>query len=171
MNKILFLDRDGVINFDYGHVYRREEFKFINGIFDLCKKYQGNGFIIVVITNQAGIGKGLYSIKDFNILTKWMIYQFKINGVNISKVYFCPCREEESCYDRKPNPGLFIRALKDFNGDPTKSVSIGDKMTDIEAAHRAGISTLIFKKGLYPFKAVTYKVKIIKNLYDCFETV
>ena len=83
-NKALFLDRDGVINFDYGHVYKIEDFDFIEGIFDLCDYYQSQGFIIIIITNQAGISKGFYNTSQYEILTNWMIKEFKKKHININ---------------------------------------------------------------------------------------
>lgn len=72
MNKALFIDRDGVINVDKVHVFRKEEFEFTDGIFDLCNKYSDKGYLILVITNQAGIAKGIYGEDDFLKLTDWM---------------------------------------------------------------------------------------------------
>ena len=77
MNKGFFLDRDGVINIDHGYVYKVEDFEFVKGIFDLTKEAIQKGYLIFVITNQAGIGRGLYTLNDFNHLTNWMIQEFK----------------------------------------------------------------------------------------------
>ena len=147
--KALFLDRDGIINVDYGHVYKIEDFKFTDFIFDLCKKYQDEGYLLIVITNQAGIGKGLYKEDDFLKLNQYMIEEFKKQGIDITKVYYCPHKPEDNCDCRKPNPGLFLQAIKDFNIDTNESIAIGDKMSDLEAAHNAGIKTLYFKKTRY----------------------
>jgi D-glycero-D-manno-heptose 1,7-bisphosphate phosphatase len=89
MNKALFLDRDGVINKNFGHVYRIANFKFRKGIFELIKTFQDNNFLIIIVTNQAGIGKRLYSMNDFNILNNWMISRFKTKGIRITDVFFC----------------------------------------------------------------------------------
>lgn len=150
MNKALFLDRDGVINIDYGHVHLIKDFRFCEGIFDLCKKYQNEGYLIIVITNQAGIAKKYYSEEQFLILNKWMIKKFKENGIDIAKVYYCPHKPEDHCDCRKPKAGLYIKAIKDFDIDPSLSIQIGDKMSDLEAAHSVGVKTLFFKKTNYP---------------------
>ena len=141
MNKALFLDRDGVINIDKGHVFRIEDFEFTPGIFRLCRKYQNEGYLIIVITNQARIAKGICTENDFEILTNWMIEQFRQNGIKISKVYHCPHHPEITgpCNCRKPNPGMLLDAIKDFNLEITQCVLIGDKNTDLEAGRRAGI--------------------------------
>lgn len=141
MNKALFLDRDGVINIDKVHVFRKEDFEFTPGIFKLCKQYQNNGFKIIVITNQAGIAKRLYTESDFYSLTNWMVEQFGNMGIVISKVYFCPHHPDITgpCECRKPNPGMIIKAIKEFNLDISECELIGDNPGDIMAGKNAGI--------------------------------
>jgi D-glycero-D-manno-heptose 1,7-bisphosphate phosphatase len=141
MNKALFLDRDGVINVDKGHVYRREQFEFLPGIFDLCRRYINAGYLLLIITNQAGIAKGIYTEQDYKDLTEWMIRQFKEKGITISKVYHCPHHPDVNgiCDCRKPAPGMILQAITDFNLDISECILIGDKETDLEAGRRAGI--------------------------------
>ena len=141
MNKALFIDRDGVINVDKGHVYLSEDFEFSEGIFNLGRKYLDDGYIILVITNQAGIAKGIYTEADFIKLTAWMVEQFQFNGITISKVYHCPHHPDITgpCQCRKPDPGMILNAVKDFNLDISECVLIGDKESDLEAGRRAGI--------------------------------
>jgi D-glycero-D-manno-heptose 1,7-bisphosphate phosphatase len=141
MKKALFIDRDGVINVDRVHVSRVKDFEFTKGIFDLCRKYTESGYLILVITNQAGIAKGLYSEKDFRKLTRWMIKQFFKHGVKISRVYHCPHHPDFTgpCKCRKPEPGMILQAIKDFNLDIKQCILIGDKDNDLEAGRRAGI--------------------------------
>jgi len=156
MNKALFLDRDGVINIDKRHLYLKEDFVFTPGIFDLCKKYLEAGYIILVITNQAGIAKGLFTKEDFLKLTDWMNDQFLNNGVIISKVYYCPHHPDITgfCECRKPNPGMILQAVKEFNLDISECVLIGDMESDIEAGRKAGIPEpnlhLFFRYSPYP---------------------
>jgi D-glycero-D-manno-heptose 1,7-bisphosphate phosphatase len=141
MNKAIFIDRDGVINVDKGHVYKSEDFEFIEEIFEICRKYINMGFIILVITNQAGIAKRIFTESDFLKLTDWMVEQFRNNGVKISKVYHCPHHPDITgpCECRKPNPGMILQAIDEFDLDISRSVLIGDKDTDLEAGRRAGI--------------------------------
>jgi len=141
MNKAIFIDRDGVINTDKGHVYKSEDFEFIEEIFEICRNYINKGFIVLVITNQAGIAKGIFTESDFLKLTDWMVEQFRNNGVKISKVYYCPHHPDITgpCECRKPNPGMILQAIVDFDLDISRSVLIGDKDTDLEAGRRAGI--------------------------------
>ncbi|MGZ3756172.1 MAG: D-glycero-beta-D-manno-heptose 1,7-bisphosphate 7-phosphatase [Mucilaginibacter sp.] len=145
MQKAIFLDRDGVINIEKNYVYRISDFEFIAGIFDLCRKYQKEGYLIVVITNQAGIARGYYTEADFFELTDWMLAEFTKQGISISKVYFCPHHPDFTgeCDCRKPNPGMILQAAKEFNIDLSASVLIGDKDSDLQAGKNAGIGTLI----------------------------
>jgi D-glycero-D-manno-heptose 1,7-bisphosphate phosphatase len=149
-NKALFLDRDGVINVDGGYVHRRERFEFRQGIFELCRAAQGLGYLIIVVTNQAGIARGYYSESEFLELTQWMIAQFKENEVQITRLYYCPYhpvfgvgKYKQDSPDRKPNPGMLLRAQSDFNLDLASSILIGDKLSDIQAASAAGVGTQI----------------------------
>lgn len=148
MKKALFLDRDGVINIDKNHVYKIKDFEFLDGIFELCRYFQDLGFIILVITNQAGIAKGYYSESDFNKLTNWMIGEFKKRNIVISKVYHCPHHPDFSTCDcRKPKPGMIFEAFKEFNLDLENSFLFGDKESDLEAGKRAGINNLYLIKN------------------------
>jgi D-glycero-D-manno-heptose 1,7-bisphosphate phosphatase len=141
MNKALFIDRDGVINIDKVHVFLRKDFEFTPLIFDLCRSYQDKGYLIIVITNQAGIAKGIYSEDDFLKLTDWMIGEFKNIGITISKVYHCPHHPDFTgqCECRKPKPGMILKAEKEFDLDLSASVLIGDKESDLQAGRSAGI--------------------------------
>lgn len=146
MNRALFLDRDGVINVDKNYIYKIEDFQFFPGIFDLLKFFQSKGFLLIVITNQAGIGRGYYSETDFHRLTAWMLRQFESRGIRITKVYYAPShpdygigvykREDQF---RKPNPGMILYAKEEFDIDLGRSILIGDQESDIEAGVKAGV--------------------------------
>jgi len=142
----LFLDRDGVINVDHGHVYKPDDIVFVDGIFELVEKAKKEKFIVVVITNQAGIGKGYYSETDFYELMSWMKDKFVKHGGKIDAVYFCPFHFEDGvgyykkdadC--RKPKPGMILKAELELNLNLSSSILIGDKNSDIEAGLAAGV--------------------------------
>ena len=139
--RALFLDRDGVINHDFNHVYKISEFQFIDGIFEFCKFFLTRGYIIVIITNQAGIAKSFYTENDFFILSKWMKDFFKKKSVKIEKIYFCPHHPNYNgqCNCRKPNPGMILKAKNDLKIDLKQSILVGDKNSDIDAGLNAGI--------------------------------
>lgn len=141
MNKALFLDRDGVINVDYDYVHTVDAFEFIDGIFALCRRVQEAGYIIIVVTNQSGIARGRYSEAQFAALSTWMIEAFKAEGVEITGVYHCPHHPDITgpCHCRKPEPGMLLDAAREHHIDLSRSMLVGDKERDIEAAIRAGV--------------------------------
>jgi D-glycero-D-manno-heptose 1,7-bisphosphate phosphatase len=147
--KALFLDRDGIINVERDYVHKPDDFTFSAGIFDLCRAAHQAGFLLVVITNQAGIARGLYTEEDFAAITQWMIGKFADEGIPIAKVYHSPYHPEATIdryrlahADRKPSPGMILRARDDLRLDLSASILIGDRLTDIEAGRRAGIPRL-----------------------------
>jgi D-glycero-D-manno-heptose 1,7-bisphosphate phosphatase len=146
----LFLDRDGVINVDHGYVCRPENFDFVDGVFDLVAAAHRAAYLVVVVTNQAGIGRGYYSEADFHALTEWMKAQFAARAGCIDAVYFCPFhpehgvgeyRRESNC--RKPAPGMFLQAGRELEIDFEKSILVGDKPSDMAAGRAAGVGTLL----------------------------
>ncbi len=156
----LFLDRDGVINIEKNYLYKQEDFEFIDGIFELGDYFQKEGYTIVIVTNQSGICRGYYSEEEFKKLTRWMEAEFAKRGIKIAKTYHCPHHPDftGSCSCRKPEAGMFLQAQKDFSLDLPKSVMVGDKPSDIEAAKRAGVEECY----LYDGKEVASLKDIIK---------
>lgn len=149
MNKALFIDRDGVINRERNYVHRIGDFEFLPGIFTSLKKFNSLGYLIIIITNQAGIGRGIYTVEDYNKLTSWMLDEFENNGVEITDVYFDPYHPEhgvgkykKESFDRKPNPGMILKASEKHAINLEKSVLIGDKLSDIQAGLNAGVGKL-----------------------------
>lgn len=140
-NKALFLDRDGTINEEKHYLFKKEDFVFREGIFELVKAFKERGYLIFVVTNQSGIARGFFSENDYLKLTGWMQEQFSRQGVRISKVYHCPHLPEITgeCLCRKPNPGMLLEAIREFNLEPTACVLIGDSVRDLEAGRRAGL--------------------------------
>lgn len=142
----LFLDRDGVINVDRGYVHRIEDFEFIDGIFELCRCAKALGYKLVVATNQAGIGRGLYTEEQFHALTDWMKARFAEEGAALDGVYFCPTHPTagigafrvESTF-RKPGPGMLLQAARELDIQLAKSMMLGDKTSDRAAARNAGV--------------------------------
>jgi D-glycero-D-manno-heptose 1,7-bisphosphate phosphatase len=170
--RIIFLDRDGVINHDHGYVGEISKFDFIDGIFEACYHFIKLGYEIVVITNQSGIGRRYYSEKDFTNLTNWMIEEFKKKGIDILKVYHCPHSPEEDCKCRKPEIGMITQATNDFDIDLEKSWLIGDKVSDIQAAINANIKNTILIKSSYN-KIEDKKIASIttNNLFDSINII
>jgi len=141
--KAIFLDRDGVINYDKGYVHKIEDFKFVDKIFEVLRAFQDNGYLLFIVTNQSGIGRGYYTKEDFEKLTDWMLKEFEKRGIRIEKVYFCPHAPEEKCDCRKPATGMFEKAFSEYPIDKENSWMIGDKHTDMKAAADAGIKNTV----------------------------
>ena len=148
-NRALFLDRDGVINQDICYLHKISDCEFIPGIFDFCREYKNNGYELIVVTNQAGIAKGKYSVGDYQLLTEYIHSTFKNQGCEITAEYYCPYHIDgiapynRNSFYRKPNPGMILRAAKEHNINTENSVLIGDNETDILAGKSAGVGDLI----------------------------
>lgn len=146
MTKALFLDRDGVINIDHGYVHKAEEVTFVPGIFELCRAAVGRGYRLVIVTNQAGIGRGYYTEADFAALMDWMRARFAAEGAPLTAVYHCPYHPEHGVGEyrresdwRKPGPGMLLAAAAEHGIDLESSILIGDSETDVMAAQAAGV--------------------------------
>tara|TARA_B100000989_G_C19490034_1_gene449331 strand:- start:899 stop:1474 length:576 start_codon:yes stop_codon:yes gene_type:complete len=172
----LFLDRDGVINVDHGYVYTKYKFDFIPGIFDLVRLAKKAGYLCVVITNQSGIGRKLYSIAQFRDLSNWMCDVFKEKGGYIDAIYFSPyhATEGKGKYlkdenTRKPGNGMFVEAIKDLNIDIDNSIMVGDKITDLKASKSANISKNYLFTNSPKFSKkdlINSQIKVIQNLKE-----
>jgi D-glycero-D-manno-heptose 1,7-bisphosphate phosphatase len=152
--KALFLDRDGVINHEVGYLHAAEDVRWVEGIFELCRVAVGLGYKLVVVTNQAGIARGLYSEEQFETLMAWMRVEFVKQGVNLDAVYFCPFHPEHGVgeykrehEDRKPGTGMLRRAAKELRVELGASVMVGDRCTDVGAANAAGLRQMFLLAG------------------------
>lgn len=150
----LFLDRDGVINVDHGYVHRVEDFEFVPGIFELVRGARELGLLPVVVTNQAGIGRGMYTEADFQALTRWMSGRFDAAGAPLAAVYHCPTHPTAGIGPyrvpspmRKPNPGMLLAARDDLGIELARSALVGDKGSDIAAGRAAGVPLLLWLRG------------------------
>ena len=144
----VFLDRDGVINHNHGYVHKRKDFDFIEGIFDVARYAHSQSYKLIVVTNQAGIGRGYYSEAEFHQLNDWMCRQFSAAGGPIERVYFSPYHPTAGLgkylkddISRKPHPGMIMQAQNDLSLNLAQSVLIGDKLSDIQAGNAAGVGT------------------------------
>jgi D-glycero-D-manno-heptose 1,7-bisphosphate phosphatase len=144
--RALFLDRDGVVNEEVGYLFRREEVRFVPGLFSLCRTARGLGYRIIVVTNQAGIARGYYSEEDFQRLMEWMQAELAREEVSFDAVYHCPFHPEHGLgeyrrehEDRKPGTGMLRRGAREFGVSLEASVMVGDRCTDVVAANAAGL--------------------------------
>lgn len=141
MQKCAFFDRDGVINENgKGYTYKIEDFIFCDGIFELLADLKKQGYLLLVITNQSGIERGLYTQQDMEILHNFMQEQLRKKlGFDFEHIYFCPHLPEKNCDCRKPKHGMIINALSEFDIDLHTSLFIGDKITDMQCAQNGGV--------------------------------
>ena len=155
MRPALFLDRDGVLNEDPGYVYRWEDFRWIPGAREAVAAFNRAGWWVFVVTNQSGIGRGYYTEADMTLLHQKMAEEFAKVGAHIDAFYHCPQHPDAVVEglrhpdppDRKPNPGMLLRAMADWPVDRAASIMVGDKDGDMEAARRAGVRGLKFSGG------------------------
>ena len=142
--RALFLDRDGIINVDTKYLYKIEDFVFVDGIFELAKIFSQKGYMIFVVTNQSGIGRGYYSSDDFLHLSEWMVEKFSERDIKIDGVSFCPHLPDSGCACRKPKSGMVDEICKEHDIDLANSWMIGDKPSDMQMAINAGIGNTVF---------------------------
>ncbi len=168
-NKAIFLDRDGVINIDKSYLYKKEDFIFCDGIFELLKYVIGLGYELFIITNQSGIARGYYNEDDFQKLTSWMLKEFEKKNIKIKKVYYCPHLPEDKCECRKPKPKMLKDAIKEFAINPKNSWMIGDKLSDMEAAKNAEVpNTILISDQNEKNSSTKY---IVQSLYDIIKII
>ncbi len=164
----VFIDRDGVINQDYGYVGNQDDFEYIEGVFDACRTFRELGYLLVLVTNQSGIARGYFSEDDFLNLTEWMDWNFADHGIDFDGIYYCPHHPEaenekygQECECRKPKPGMFLSAKSFLNIDMVNSVMIGDKPDDMKAAKAAGVGMCVLVET---GKGVTEEGKELANM-------
>lgn len=142
MNKAAFFDRDGTINVNFGHVYRPEDLVFVSGVPERIAEYNRAGTLVIVVTNQAGIAKGMYTEAQMHQFHEYMNQQLRSRyGAHIDAFYFCPHHPDYTgpCGCRKPEAGMFFRAARDWQISLQDCVMYGDKESDKIAAEKAGI--------------------------------
>lgn len=147
----VFLDRDGTINVEKEYLHRIEDWEWIAGAPEAIRQFNQAGFKVVVVSNQAGIARGMYSPADVNNLHAFVSRDLQKSGATIDAFYYCPHHpeygEERSCSCRKPAPGLLLRAAADMSIDLSRSWMIGDKLIDVEAGHAANVATILVLTG------------------------
>ena len=153
LKKAVFLDRDGVLNKDFGYVHKIRDIKWVDGAIDTIKLFNKLNYLVFVVTNQSGIAKGLYSEKDVNLLHNYINSELQIISAHIDEFFFSPFHPDNSkeylhlSHLRKPEIGMLELAESKWAIDKSKSFLIGDKSSDIECAENFSIRGHLFKKG------------------------
>lgn len=142
VKKAIFLDKDGTLHVDRNMTHRLRDLELLPGAKDLVKRYHDAGYLVIIVTNQSAIGKGVYSIKTMHRFI-WLLRK-KLKYVDA--VYYCPHRAGVACECRKPGTGMFRRAVSDFNIDLSQSLMVGDRLSDVEAGKHAGVGECILVK-------------------------
>ena len=155
--KAAFLDRDGVINIDKNYLSDPAELELIKGAADALKILREKGFLLIIVTNQSGIARGYFTEKDLFKIHERLFQILAAEGIEIDAFYYCPHRPDENCTCRKPNPGLIIKAINDFNIDLNKSWFVGDQESDFLTAKKIGCGFV--------------QVNNSKNLKDVFKEI
>lgn len=153
----IFLDRDGTVNVDHGYVHEIDDFQFIDGAIEAMQQLKKMGYALVLVTNQSGIARGMFSEDQFMQLTEWMDWSLADRDVDLDGIYYCPHHPEaaveeyrQQCDCRKPQPGMLLSAMKELNIDMAASYMVGDKIDDVQAGKAAGVGTSVLVRSGKP---------------------
>lgn len=181
-NKVpaIFLDRDGTLNVDHGYVHEIDNFQFIDGAIEALQELKKMGFALVVVTNQSGIARGMFTEDQFMTLTEWMDWSLADRDVDLDGIYFCPHHPEGSveayrqqCDCRKPQPGMLLSAQEELDIDMASSYIVGDKVEDMLAGQAAGVGTKVLVRTGKPVTAEGEAAAdwVINSLADLAERI
>lgn len=148
-NKAIFLDRDGTIHVDKVRTHLVKDLEYFDDTFSSIKKLYDMGYLIIIVTNQDGIANGLYGKEEMSIFNKQIIDDFSMNGIQIAAIYYSPYKREDNHISFKPNSGMLLQAINDFNLNKVLCYMIGDQINDAISASNLGIKTCIVKTGIY----------------------
>lgn len=146
----VFLDRDGTINVDTGYLHEIDDFQFIENAIEAMKAIKQMGYALIIVTNQSGIARGMFTEDQFMHLTEWMDWSLADRGVDLDGIYYCPHHPEgtveefrQECNCRKPAPGMLLDAQKFLKIDMSNSYMVGDKLDDMLAGRAAEVGTTV----------------------------
>lgn len=175
MDKVVFLDRDGTINQEVTYLYRPEDLVILPGVPQALKLFRENGFRLAVVTNQAGIARGYYTVEQMHVLHGYLNEQLKRDGAWIDHFYYCPHHPlhgigeyRKACRCRKPDTGMFEMAEKEYAIDKGRSWMIGDKRIDVEAGHNYGIRAVLVGTGYGEEERETCRQRGEEPFYDFY---
>lgn len=137
--KVCFLDRDGIVNIDYGYVYKPQDLILQKGIVDLMTYLKTLEYQFIIVTNQSGIGRGFYDEAKFRVAMKCLYAKLSLFNLEILATFHCPHTEVDQCDCRKPKPGLFKQAINRYRINVDHCISVGDNYRDIQAARQSGV--------------------------------
>jgi len=178
--KAVFLDRDGTINKEVDNLDDSNQLRLLSGVADAIKKLKKLGFLVVIVTNQPVVARGLLSEEEVDSIHELLIKRLRKKGANVDGIYYCPHHPEatlkeyrKKCKYRKPGAGMLLKAAKDFNIDLKRSFIVGDRTADILAGKRAGAKTILVNTG-YGGEDKKYIVKpefVANNLLEAVKVI
>ena len=145
LRRAVFLDRDGTLNKDVGYVHRKEDWQWLPGVAEALKRLRAVGYVLVVVSNQSGIARGMYDREALRLLEEWVNAELSAKNAAIDAWYYCPHLPEITgpCECRKPGPGLLLQAARDLDLDLANSWMIGDRVRDVQAGLAAGCQSIL----------------------------
>lgn len=168
MEKAIFLDRDGTINVDVDYLHEPGKLVFIDGTIEALSLLKAQGYKLIVISNQSGIGRGYFEARDVELLHEYMNRILQKHNAEIDAFYYCPHVEQDGCTCRKPRTGLIDRAVAEWDIDLSCSYMVGDKETDIMTAVNAGCAYGLLLSGHTVSDKLKEKCKdrLYRNLWE-----
>jgi len=158
-NKAVFLDRDGVINVERGYTNRLEDFVILPDLIEVLKLFKQKGYLLIVVSNQSGIAKDLYTQSEVEVLHEYLVNELKKQNIVLDEIYYCVHHSDVGrCICRKPDSLFVEKALARFNIDPSKSYFIGDKERDVEAGEKAGVKGILIEANI-SLKSILDKIE------------
>lgn len=169
----IFLDRDGTLNVETGYLYKKAEWRWLRGSREAIAMLNRANYLVVVVTNQAGIARGLYHAEDVLELHCWVNVQLAEVGAKIDGFYFCPHHPEftGSCSCRKPKPGMLLQAAGELGIDLKNSWMVGDKFSDIEAGMAAGCKSILVHTGYGKDEFIDSSIIQSADLYSAVRSI
>ncbi len=168
--RAVFLDRDGTINVEKSYLHKIEDFEFIPGAQDAIKRLKDAGFLVIVVSNQSGVGRGYFDEQAVVTLHKHIQAELAVYGTSIDAFYFCPHHPvhgvddyQVACNCRKGQPGMLLQAARELEIDLQQSFMVGDKLADLEAGQRAGCQSILVLTGYGDKTALTPEAKAVEK--------
>lgn len=166
-NRVVFLDRDGTINKDFGYVYEKKKLVFLPGVIEALQKLQLHGYKLIIVTNQSGIGRGYYTQKEYCDFTNYMLKELEKQNIQITDVYYCPHVSEDNCDCRKPKLKLFYDAIHKYNIDVDNSVVIGDNERDLSICKFENIKGILIYKSSQNYVCKKNLLDAVNYILNC----
>lgn len=161
--RAVFLDRDGTINVDKNYLSDPSQFELLPGAGAALRQLQDAGYLLFVVTNQSGIGRGYYSVEDMHRVNERMEAELAGAGVRFTKIYFAPESPESPSRGRKPSPQFLFDARDEFGVDLGRSFMIGDKLIDVECGRNAGVKRSLLVRTGYGAEVERQKAADLKD--------